>query len=242
MSSSDVMESTVGDGNDAGTSIDGQAGARAPDWISWRWTVVPAGVAVAAAIAAAVSWWPQRDAATLSASTPLANAQRGGAVTGMPLPSDRHRAAPPLAQLVDKLAVRMREQTPEDAQGWALLGRTYEQLGRHAEAVDAFAQAARRMPSDATLLADYASALSASQDGSWQGEPARLAARAMDLDPAQPKVLVAAGHVAFEQGGYERALDFWQRALPRVADDAELAAAVRADIESAQAKIQPRSR
>lgn len=77
------------------------------------------------------------------------------------------RLAPALAHAVTPdqigtLAERLEErlgQTPDDGAGWAMLARSYATLGRFEPAARAYAQAAKRMPNDAGLLADYADAL-----------------------------------------------------------------------------------
>jgi len=144
-------------------------------------------------------------------------------------------AAPPLNQLVDKLAARMRD-APNDGQGWALLARTYAQLERYPEALEAFAHAARLLPNDPVLLADFATA-SAEQKGSWQGEPSKLAAASLAAGPNEPRALVAGGHAAFERHDYANALALWQKAEPLIRDDPDRSAAVRADIEGTRALV-----
>jgi cytochrome c-type biogenesis protein CcmH len=144
-------------------------------------------------------------------------------------------AAPPLDRLVDKLAARMHD-APNDGEGWALLARTYAQLKRYPEALEAFGYAARLLPNDPVLLADFATA-SAEQKGSWQGEPSKLAAAALAAGPNEPRALVAGGHAAFERHDYANALVLWQKAEPRIRDDPDRSAAVRADIEGTRALV-----
>jgi cytochrome c-type biogenesis protein CcmH len=163
---------------------------------------------------------------------PIAAVNSGG---GAPTAAAGRSAAPPLDQLVDKLAARMRD-APNDGQGWALLARTYAQLKRNPEALEAFAHAARLLPNDPVLLADFATA-SAEQKGSWRGEPSRLAAAALAAGPNEPRALVAGGHAAFERPDYANALVLWQKAEPLIRDDPERRAAVHADIENVRALI-----
>jgi cytochrome c-type biogenesis protein CcmI len=72
-------------------------------------------------------------------------------------------AAPPIDHGADmqaaiaKLAAKL-QQHPEDAEGWALLGRTYKAMQQYAQARDAFRHAVEAAPEDARLAAEYAAA------------------------------------------------------------------------------------
>jgi tetratricopeptide (TPR) repeat protein len=58
-----------------------------------------------------------------------------------------------IAKLADKL-----RQHPQDAEGWALLGRTYKAMQQYAQARDAFRHAIEAAPGDTALAAEYAAA------------------------------------------------------------------------------------
>ena len=58
-----------------------------------------------------------------------------------------------ITSMVEKLAERLKQQ-PDDGDGWFMLARSYAAIGKHPEAVDAFTQAARLLPEDASLLND----------------------------------------------------------------------------------------
>jgi hypothetical protein len=58
---------------------------------------------------------------------------------------------------IDKLAGKL-QQHPEDAEGWALLGRTYKAMQQYARAHDAFRHAVEAAPGDTGLAAEYAAA------------------------------------------------------------------------------------
>ncbi|GEM_PF-896594 len=62
-----------------------------------------------------------------------------------------------IGSLTDKLAQRLRN-SPNDADGWAMLARSYSVLGRHAEALSAYESAIALRSGDAALQADYAEA------------------------------------------------------------------------------------
>ena len=118
-----------------------------------------------------------------------------------------------VARLADKLST-----TPDDAEGWAMLGRSYMAIGRFPDAVKAYQQALRRMPADARLLADYADALGTVKGG-LAGEPERLIARALAANPDQPKALALAGTIAFNKQDFAKAIVHWERALANLPEE-----------------------
>jgi cytochrome c-type biogenesis protein CcmH len=65
-----------------------------------------------------------------------------------------------ISRLADKL-----RQNPDDAQGWALLGRTYKATQHYPEARDAFKHALYVEPGDAGLEREYAAAETPNDDG-----------------------------------------------------------------------------
>jgi len=113
--------------------------------------------------------------------------------------------------LVKQLADRM-ESNPDDLAGWTLLARTYAAMRRFPEAAKAFERATALSPNDASLLADRADALAMVQGQRVAGEPAQLIARAIEIDPKNLKALALAGSVAFEEGNFNKAIEYWGRA------------------------------
>ena len=138
-----------------------------------------------------------------------------------------------IVAMVDKLATRMKEH-PEDPTGWSLLARSYAALGRFPDAVAAYAQAAARGPADASLLADWADAL-AMQTQSLQGEPSKLVARALEIDPKLPKALSLAATAALERKDYAGAIDEWRKLKVQFPPGSEEAKEIDAMIAEAEA-------
>ncbi|MGH8690631.1 MAG: c-type cytochrome biogenesis protein CcmI [Burkholderiales bacterium] len=155
--------------------------------------------------------------------------------------ADEHAAtARQVEAMVERLAARLRE-NPDDADGWKLLGRSYGVLGRYPEAADAYAKAAVRAPRDAQLLADFADALAMARGsagaGNLFGEPEKLIARALEIDPKNLKALALAGTAAFARRDYAAAAATWEKMLPLVAADSEDARSIRASIDEAKALV-----
>jgi len=135
--------------------------------------------------------------------------------------------------LVERLAAKL-QQTPDDAEGWMLLGRSLGVLGRHERSAVAYSYAAKLSPNDAGLLADYADALAMARGRKLAGEPLAIARRALAIDPEHVKALALAGSAEFEQGNYGAAVGYWERILKVVPPDSEFARSVTGSIAEAR--------
>jgi cytochrome c-type biogenesis protein CcmH len=138
-----------------------------------------------------------------------------------------------LETMVARLAARLRD-TPDDAQGWQLLGRSYAALGRFQESVDAYAKAAARAPRDPDLLVDFADVLAMARGQRLAGEPERLVQRALEIDPQNLKGLALAGSAAFERKDFAQAAAYWQRMLPLVPAGSEDARVIQQNVAEAR--------
>lgn len=136
-------------------------------------------------------------------------------------------------EMVERLASRLKE-SPQDGEGWRLLGRAQMVLGRYAESADAYAKAAARAPRDPQVLADFADALAMARGQSMQGEPEELVRRALELDPKNLKALALAGTAAFERKDFAAAAGLWERMLALVPAGSEDARSIAANIEEAR--------
>jgi cytochrome c-type biogenesis protein CcmH len=158
------------------------------------------------------------------------------AITGEQAAGGVHDTSPQQVEvLVGQLAARM-ARNPEDVEGWTMLGRSYQALGRFGESAQAFANAVARSPADAGLLADYALVLAATQDRRLQGEPQKLLARALEADPDNVKALALAGSAAFQNQDYAGAISHWQRMVPLVPQDSDTARVVQERIAEARSR------
>ena len=124
--------------------------------------------------------------------------------------------------MVGKLAERMKS-NPDDVQGWTLLARTYSAMQKFPQAAQAYERATALSPNDATLLADRADVMAVLQGQRAEGEPAKLIARALELDPKNLKALALSGSVAYEAGNFDLAIAHWNRALEIAAPGSEFA-------------------
>ena len=129
--------------------------------------------------------------------------------TGTPSAIDPQVQASPhqVEALVARLAERLR-QRPDDLDGWVLLARSYDAMGRSAEAVKAFEEAEKRA------------------EGVLQRDPNHLTALAL------------AGGSAFRRGDYKGAAGFWERMLAQLPPGSEEAASVQGNIDEAKSRSQ----
>ena len=111
----------------------------------------------------------------------------------------------------EKLAARMKD-TPDDVEGWRMLGRTQMALEQPAQAAQAYQRVVQLRPKDAGALADYADALAVRNGRELKGEPTQLIEQALKLDPAHMKALILAGTAAFNRGDFAKAVAYWDRA------------------------------
>lgn len=141
-----------------------------------------------------------------------------------------------IEQRVAKLAARLKE-NPDDAQGWAMLARSYLNFKRYREASDAYARAVAVAGNDAALWADYAESLALANNSQLQGQPLELINRALQLDPNNQKALWLAGHAASQSQNFQQAITHWEKLLKLLPEGSEGAQSVSASIEDARAQL-----
>jgi cytochrome c-type biogenesis protein CcmH len=197
-------------------------------------------IAAATAIAVAGGAW----ALYARLGTPTAIEREPGRAAAQPnsiagTPEAGPRAPlPGMEVLAQRLALKLRTQTPDDAEGWALLARSYVELKQYREAADAFSRAVKRIPNDATLLADYADALGMANGRTLRGEPAALARRALKADPAHPKALGLVASAAFDEKNYREAIAHWEKLREILPPDSDEARGIGANIAEASALLE----
>ena len=126
---------------------------------------------------------------------------------------------------------------PENADGWALLGRAYQSMGKFPESRDALKRAYELMPDNNDLTVEYAQALALSGEGRRiAGEPRQLLEGVLKADPDHQRALWLIGISDFQAGDYNAAITAWNRLLPALPADSDIARSVRAQIAEAQAQ------
>jgi len=161
---------------------------------------------------------------------PLANAPESRAA---PAQSEHAGDMPSLAT---RLAQRL-ERAPGDAEGWVLLGKTYQQMGNFAGAADALRRAAALLPGDAGVLADLVDVLVVVSGRRWTEEARSTLAAALRADPAHWKALWLAGTEAFDRHDYRGALAHWEKLANNAAPGSEMRSQVESSIAEARALL-----
>jgi len=142
--------------------------------------------------------------------------QNAGNVQGFMLAAgsgaDSTRVPPMVFDMVAKLEKRLAAQ-PNDAEGWARLGRSYVVLERKDKALAAYAKAHELAPDNVAVLSDYAWLVFNENPGATTGLVQTLYSRLYKLEPAHPDALWFLGFTAYQQGDYRQALGLWERLL-----------------------------
>src|SRR6188472_2653694 len=151
--------------------------------------------------ASGVLYWTLGNPAAMThpAASPMA-AQNGAA--------DERQMIEGLNTLMERLKKKL-EQNPNDATGWAMLGRSYMAMERYADAVPAFEKAFKLNPNDADMLADYADALGIHQGRKLEGKPETMIEKALKVDPNHVKALMLAGTMAYNRKDFALAVKDW---------------------------------
>jgi cytochrome c-type biogenesis protein CcmH len=131
-----------------------------------------------------------------------------------------HQRSEGIEALSERLKKKL-EQNPNDGVGWALLARSYVEMGRYSDAVAIYEKAMILIPDDAQLLADYADALGVFHGRTLEGKPELLIQQALKSDPQNVKALMLAGTVAFDRKKYADAATYWEQARANLPADAD---------------------
>ncbi len=169
------------------------------------------------------------DAGAAETATPGGQAAQQGQGGAKPLTSAQ------VQKMIDGLKAELK-QNPGDAASWSMLARAHAYLQQFDQAVPAYQKATELQPRDARLLADYADALAMANGHKLDGEPLKLIARALAIDPREVKSLALAGTSAFDHKDYKKAVEYWQRALDSAPNDPEFSQALRGSLQEARAR------
>ncbi len=123
---------------------------------------------------------------------------------------------------------------PDDANSWYLLAKSYAEMGRYPDAVNAYDKLTQLIPNEAQLWADYADSMAMASGKSLSGKPAMLLDKALALDPDNFKALALSGSAAMERQDYAVAVLHWEKLLKMIPKDNENAQIVEGGINQAR--------
>jgi len=135
--------------------------------------------------------------------------------------------------MVARLAERLQTQ-PNDPQGWRMLAKSYETLGRFDQAVLAYQKLLTLQAPDADVLTDYAVTLGMSKGQTLTGEPEAVINQVLKLAPKHIQALALSGSAAFERRDFKRAVTQWQKLLALIPPDADMRASIERNVEKAK--------
>ena len=116
-----------------------------------------------------------------------------------------------LKDLEDKVAAK-----PDDVESLLQLARSYSDLERYTDAVQAYDKLTQMVPNEAQLWVDYADALAMASGQTLVGTPTKLLNKALSLDPDNFKALALSGSAAMERGDYSLAVQYWEKLLKMI--------------------------
>ena len=145
-------------------------------------------------------------------------------------PADAAHDGADVPAMIVQLEAQLR-QTPEDVNGWRLLGWSYFQTGRFAEAAEAYGRAATLEPTNAEHFSAQGEALV--QAGGGQVTPAALTAfrGALRADPQDPRARYFVAVEMDQRGEREAAMTAWIDLINSAPAGAPWAAEVRTFVE-----------
>ena len=149
---------------------------------------------------------------------------------------------PPMTQqdienMVSNLAAKL-EKEPDNIEGWTMLGRSYLQMQRYADAVKVYERIMPAVQTNPDLLVSYAEALAGAGGNSLKGKPTAVLAQALKIDPQHPMGLWLLGTAAAELGEYQRAIVAWEQLKKLLQPGGEDYALVESAIAEANNRIQ----
>jgi len=127
---------------------------------------------------------------------------------------------PTMEELLQGLEERV-QNTPDDTEGWFMLGRVYQSMNRFPEAAQAYEQLRKLTDDHPQALIALADTLAMVQGGKISGRPYDLVRQALDKEPDDSTALWLAGKGAVEAGDYQNAIYYWRRAEASLADNAD---------------------
>ncbi|MDN6318753.1 MAG: c-type cytochrome biogenesis protein CcmI [Marinobacter sp.] len=142
-------------------------------------------------------------------------------------------------ELASQLQARL-ESSPDNPDGWAMLGQTYMRLERHEDAAWAFRKLADSVSSDdnsrAVALGLAAQAQFFRSQGTMTDKVTSTIEEARALNPDEVNSLGLLGIHAFSQGNYRDAIEYWER-VETVAPDHPQLASIQGGIKEAYSRL-----
>ena len=157
-----------------------------------------------------------------------------------PAPVARAEVPPMAREMVARLEQRL-QQEPNNPQGWAQLGRSYDVLGRDDDARAAYARAYQLAPENPEIIAAYAAYLMTRDQSRISPETVTLFRKLHRLEPNHAGALWALGFAAYQEQNFSEAIGYWDQLLKLLPPDSEVVPQLKHALDSARseaAKVQ----
>jgi cytochrome c-type biogenesis protein CcmH len=148
-----------------------------------------------------------------------------------------HAMEQQLDAMVASLAAKLAK-NPDNPEGWAMLARSYMNLDRPKEALQAFAHLTPQLKDDPQLMVDYAEALASSGQDQGMVLARSWVEKALALEPGNPKGLFLSGGFAFADKNYRKAAAVWEKLMPLLEPGSQDANFVLENLNKARAQVQ----
>jgi len=136
-----------------------------------------------------------------------------------------------VGSMISMLEARMKE-TPGNAEGWRMLGWSYLQTNRNADAAMAYGKAAALDPHNAEYLSAQGEAtVLAATDGKVSPQAEAIFKKAVSVDPADPRARYYLAIAKDQRGQHEAAMADWIGMIKTAPPDAPWVPEVRAFVE-----------
>ncbi len=133
-------------------------------------------------------------------------------------------------EMIATLTQRL-EANPDDAEGWAMLGRSYYFVQQYDTSAKAYGNAIAKLSVEsADLYADYADAKALANNRSLQGKPMEAVVRAIQIDPNHTKSLWLAGTGAYQAKDWQKTKQYWEHLLTLMPQGSENAQMIEANL------------
>lgn len=129
------------------------------------------------------------------------------------------------------------EKHPDKPVYHVLLARLYADEGSFTKAIPHYLKATELLPEDGLILAEYAQILFLAAGNEMSEQIQQLAQAALQLTPQNQTALGLAGIASFQDGEYQRAIDYWTHAIALLPQDSPSGQALRTGIESARERL-----
>lgn len=124
-----------------------------------------------------------------------------------------------LKRMTDAFAQRLAE-SPDEGEGWLMLGRSYVMLDEYDKAVEAFANANALLGDTPEVLVDYAEAEALANGNRFSPESKARIEKALEFAPRNEKALWLGAFAAAQHGEVDTAVTHWQTLLEQETEPA----------------------